>query len=42
MPLCDDDSRLGFHSEAEAHQFTADYLRWRNGEIAAAFVIICV
>jgi hypothetical protein len=23
MPLCDDDSRLGFHSEAQAHQFTS-------------------
>ena len=36
VPLCDDDSRLGFHSEAEAHQFTSDYLRWRVGELDKA------
>ena len=36
IPLCADDSRLGFHSEAQAHQFTADYLRWRIGELARA------
>ena len=36
IPLCEDDSRLGFHSEAQAHQFTADYLRWRIGELAKA------
>ena len=36
VPLCDDDSRLGFHSEAEAHQFTSAYLRWRVGELDTA------
>ena len=36
VPLCDDDSRLGFHSEAEAHQFTSAYLRWRVGELDKA------
>ena len=33
MPLCDDDSRLGFHSEAQSHQFTSAYLAWRVGEL---------
>ena len=36
MPLCDDDSRLGFHSEAQAHQFTSAYLAWRIGELDQA------
>ena len=36
MPLCDDDSRLGFHSEAQAHQFTSAYLAWRVGELEKA------
>ena len=36
MPICDDDSRIGFHSEAESHQFTADYLKWRVGELEKA------
>ncbi|MBQ7649969.1 MAG: hypothetical protein IJS15_03370, partial [Victivallales bacterium] len=29
LPLCAADSRLGFHSEAEAHQFCASRLEWR-------------
>jgi len=29
IPLCERDSRLGFHSEAEAHQFFPARLRWR-------------
>ena len=36
MPICDDDSRIGFHSEAESHQFTSAYLRWRVGELEKA------
>ena len=36
MPLCDDDSRLGFHSEAQSHQFTSAYLAWRIGELEGA------
>ena len=36
IPLCKDDSRLGFHSEAEAHQFDADYLAWRLGTLDRA------
>ena len=34
--LCERDSRLGFHSEAEAHQFFPAYLEWRLGELARA------
>jgi hypothetical protein len=29
LPLCQADSRLGFHSEAEAHQFCVSRLEWR-------------
>jgi len=29
IPLCEADSRLGFHSEAESHQFHPAILRWR-------------
>lgn len=29
IPLCKEDSRLGFHSEAEAHQFFPERLEWR-------------
>ena len=29
IPLCKADSRLGFHSEAEAHQYFPARLRWR-------------
>ncbi len=29
LPLCEADSRLGFHSEAEAHQFCVSRLEWR-------------
>ena len=36
MLLCDDDSRLGFHSEAQSHQFTSAYLAWRIGELDEA------
>ena len=34
--LCRKDSRLGFHSEAEAHQFHADKLVWRGRCLSAA------
>ena len=34
IPLAEADSRLGFHSEAEAHQFHPAKLRWRLGELA--------
>ena len=33
--LAEADSRLGFHSEAEAHQFHPALLRWRIGKLAA-------
>ena len=33
LPLAEDDSRLGFHSEAEAHQFHPDKLEWRIGQL---------
>ena len=33
IPLCEADSRLGFHSEAEAHQYHPAKLRWRLGEL---------
>ena len=36
IPVSADDSRLGFHSEAESHQFFPEYLRWRAGEIEKA------
>jgi len=36
IPICEDDSRIGFHSEAQAHQFTAEYLVWRIGELVKA------
>ncbi len=36
LPLAVADSRLGFHSEAEAHQFHPRKLEWRLGELAAA------
>ncbi len=29
LPLCQADSRLGFHSEAETHQFCVSRLEWR-------------
>lgn len=33
IPLAKDDSRLGFHSEAEAHQYHPAKLEWRLGEL---------
>ena len=33
IPYAEDDSRLGFHSEAEQHQFFPAKLRWRIGEL---------
>ena len=33
LPLAQDDSRLGFHSEAEAHQYHPAKLEWRLGEL---------
>lgn len=36
IPLCEDDSRLGFHSEAEAHQFFPARLKWRIGALELA------
>ena len=33
LPLAKDDSRLGFHSEAEAHQYHPAKLEWRLGEL---------
>ena len=44
IPLCAADSRLGFHSEAEAHQFFPAMLEWRLGELDRAdrtLVAIC-
>ena len=35
LPLARGDSRLGFHSEAEAHQYHPAKLEWRLGELAA-------
>ena len=35
LPLAEADSRLGFHSEAEAHQYHPAKLRWRIGELEA-------
>lgn len=32
--LCEKDSRLGFHSEAEAHQYCTSRLKWRAEQIA--------
>ena len=34
LPLATADSRLGFHSEAEAHQYHPAKLTWRLGELA--------
>ena len=34
LPLARADSRLGFHSEAEAHQYHPAKLEWRLGELA--------
>ena len=34
LPLAKADSRLGFHSEAEAHQYHPAKLEWRLGELA--------
>ena len=34
LPIAEDDSRIGFHSEAEAHQYHPAKLRWRLGELA--------
>jgi hypothetical protein len=34
LPLAKADSRLGFHSEAEAHQYHPVKLEWRLGELA--------
>ena len=34
--LCEFDSRLGFHSEAEAHQFFPERLNWRIGALELA------
>lgn len=36
LPLAEGDSRIGFHSEAEAHQFHPAKLRWRLGRLDAA------
>lgn len=36
IPLCEDDSRLGFHSEAEAHQFFPARLAWRLDALGRA------
>ena len=36
IPLCEADSRLGFHSEAEAHLFHPAYLRWRLARLDEA------
>ena len=41
IPLCRDDSRLGFHSEAEAHQFTAESLEWRIGALEKSRLRLC-
>ena len=38
IPLCEADGRLGFHSEAEAHQFYPARLRWRLGTLDLAEV----
>ena len=35
LPLAQADSRLGFHSEAEAHQYHPAKLAWRLGELAS-------
>jgi len=35
LPFVEADARLGFHSEAEQHQFFPAKLRWREGELAA-------
>ena len=34
LPLAEADSRLGFHSEAEVHQYYPARLRWRLGELS--------
>jgi hypothetical protein len=34
LPIAEDDSRIGFHSEAEAHQYHPAKLRWRLGKLA--------
>ena len=34
LPIAEDDSRIGFHSEAEAHQYHPAKLKWRLGELA--------
>ena len=34
LPLAKADSRIGFHSEAEAHQYHPAKLEWRLGELA--------
>ena len=34
LPIAKDDSRIGFHSEAEAHQYHPAKLEWRLGELA--------
>ena len=36
LPLAAADSRLGFHSEAEVHQYHPAKLEWRLGELASA------
>ena len=36
IALCEADSRLGFHSEAEAHQFHPAFLRWRIARLDEA------
>ena len=40
LPLAEDDSRLGFHSEAEAHQFHAKKLVWRQKQLERALAEI--
>ena len=36
LPLCRDDSRLGFHSEAEGHRFFPARIEWRLDRLADA------
>ena len=40
IPLCEKDSRLGFHSEAETYKFHPDLLRWRIGQLDRAIARI--
>lgn len=40
LPLAREDSRLGFHSEAESHQFHAKKLEWRLRQLEGALAEI--